>query len=287
MPGHKKSKTTTQVVNERFNFAKIVKFTYIETLALADRQSTAKKLTEFGKFQNNDLDGYSKTKGYGAGEGAAYGAAVGTVVLGTLGTVIGGVAGAIAGAITGKKKLRVDTASEVEDTGWMLSKVWNQPQFDIIRYAIGIRDLTIAQFTYEPVSEFVSIPWSSPKEIIKVVVNTSEFIPPMFPPGAYIECYIKPTIEGTPWIRINPLGNPSVFTEDGNLVPRIVNFNMEKPISARVEDSYIYTKEPVRELLFKAVLKRPDFLEGSDIAADSYSPILKSYRLLMTPRNGL
>lgn len=283
---HKKSKTTTQVVNERFNFARIVKFTYIETLALADRQSTAKKLTEFGKFQGNiNSNNTGISRGYGAGRGAQLG-------LGEAGLVLGiatgaSVVGAVVGAIVGKKKQTTSSNTDVDDSGWILSKVWNQPQFDIIRYAIGIKELTIAQFTYEPVSEFVSIPWSSPKEIIKVVVNTSEFIPPMFPPGAYIECYIKPTIEGTSWIRINPLGNPSVFTEDGNLVPRIVNFNMEKPISARVEDSYIYTEEPVKELLFKAVLKRPDFLEGSEITADSYSPILKSYRLLMTPRNGL
>lgn len=286
MSTHKKSKTTTQVVNERFNFARIVKFTYIETLALADRQSTAKKLTEFGKFQGNiNSNNTGISRGYGAGRGAQLG-------LGEAGLVLGiatgaSVVGAVVGAIVGKKKQTTSSNTDVDDSGWILSKVWNQPQFDIIRYAIGIKELTIAQFTYEPVSEFVSIPWSSPKEIIKVVVNTSEFIPPMFPPGAYIECYIKPTIEGTSWIRINPLGNPSVFTEDGNLVPRIVNFNMEKPISARVEDSYIYTEEPVKELLFKAVLKRPDFLEGSEITADSYSPILKSYRLLMTPRNGL
>jgi hypothetical protein len=250
----KKSKTTTVVEKEKFNFSKIVKFTYVETLAISDRVTTARRLTETEKTNLDD-------------NGKIYDDRDTSVI--------------------GRKKTSVNESISIKDSGWSVTKVWNQPQFDIVRYAIGIKELTIAQFTYEEVSEFVSIPWSSPKEIIKVVVNTSEFIPPNFPPGTYIECYIKPTIEGSTWIRINPLGNPSVFTQDGNLVPRIVNFNIEKPISARVEDSYIYTEEPIKELLFKAILKRPDTLDGSEVSADSYSPILKSYRILMTPRNGL
>ena len=185
------------------------------------------------------------------------------------------------------KKTTTDTSITVKESGWNVVKVWNQPQFDIIRYAIGIRELSIDQFSYETVSEIVSIPWVSPKEIIKVSLVSDQYIPAIFPPGTYILYYVKPNIEDTDWMQINPLGSPSIFKEDGTIVPRIINFNIEKPLSSRLEENYISTPEQVKEVVFRAVLTRPETIEGGAFDPAGYSPILKSYRLLLVPRNGL
>jgi hypothetical protein len=185
-----------------------------------------------------------------------------------------------------KKKTNTTTKIDYKETGWTLVKTWNQPEFDIIRYAIGIKELIVAQFTYEETSEIISKPWTSPKEIVKVVLNVDQFIPSNFTVGNYIDYYIKPNVQDFDWIRINPLGTPSVFTEDGNVVPRIVNFNTEKPLSSRFEDAYFFTTPPVKEVIFRAVLRRPVTLDDGS-SGEGYSPILRSYRLSLIPRNGL
>lgn len=200
----------------------------------------------------------------------------------SIGSLLGGSLGSTIGAflpLLGKKVEQSGTV-KVEDTGWTLVKTWNQPEFDIIRYAIGIKDLSIASFTYTPISEIVSKPWVSPKEIIKVTLFVDQFIPPNFPPGTFIEYYIKPDLKDSDWTRINSLNSPTQYKEDGTIVPRIITFNTEKPVSSRIEESYITTAEPVKSVRFRALLKRPDSL-------DSYSPILKSYRLNFNLRNGL
>lgn len=119
-----------------------------------------------------------------------------------------------------------------------------------------------------------------------MILTVDQFIPSTFPPGTYIKYYIKPNIEDIDFIQINPLGLTSIFKEDGTIVPRIINFNTEKPLSSRLEDTYFYTDTPVKEIVLKAVLTRPESLEGSS-DVDGYSPVLRSYRLLMYPKNGL
>ena len=173
----------------------------------------------------------------------------------------------------------------IQESGWSIVRQWPQAQFDIIRYAIGIRSLILSQFTYETVSEVISQPWSSPKEIQKVTLLVDQFIPKVFPVGpAYIEFYVKPDAEDLEWTRINPVGLPTRYDEaSGKIVPRIISFNTEMPIDSRLEDAYITTPAPVRAVRFRALLKRPTDIEE----AEAYSPVLKSYRLLLHPRGGL
>jgi hypothetical protein len=269
----KRRKTSTEVVKEKFTESKIVKLSYLETLALDGGLTSTKQLApETEATETVNADGTVKRNTSQKVEDALRS----IPVLGK----------AIPGSPFGRKTT-VDTKQTVKESGWSVTKVWNQPQFDILRYAIGIKELTIAQFTYEQVSEIISIPWKSPKEIIKVSLTTSEFVPNVFPPGTYIEYYVRPNIKDFVWTRINPIGNPSVFKDDGTIVPRIINFNMERPISAKLEENFISTDEPVNEIVFRALLKRPDTVENTDTSAEGYSPILKSYRLLMVPRNGL
>lgn len=274
----KKRKTTTEIVKEKFTQSKIVKFTYLQTLALDGGLTTAKSIAGETEAKEETLTGENVKKNFFQKAEDFANKALSVIdpigILPKFNNPFG-------------TKTSVSTKQTIKESGWTLTKTWNQPQFDIIRYAIGIKELTIAQFTYEQVSELISIPWSSPKEVIKVSLNVSEFIPRVFPPGTYIEYYIKPNISDYSWIRINPIGSPSVFNEDGTIVPRIINFNVERPISSRLEENYITTEEPVKEIVFRALLKRPNEIEGTTASADGYSPILKSYRLLMVPRNGL
>lgn len=254
--GKKISTSTTETSSVQ---TKIVKFSYIETLAIDGGLSSAKDLS--GETESTSSSVTVKPDG--------------TIDTRKKTTVLGGAVKALG------------TTTTTALSGWTFVKSWKQPQFDIIRYVIGIKELSVVQFKYEQVSEIVSKPWTSPKEISKVVLYVDQYIPKEFPASNnYIEYYVKPDIEDTNWVRINGLGLPTVFNPDNSIVPRIISFNTEKPINSNLEESYIATEEPVKSIRFKAVLRRPDTTE-SGLEAVSLTPILKSYKLLMTPKNGL
>jgi len=271
--GKKKKKTTVTTESKTVIQHKIIKLTYLQSLAvnggigelsdLAGQTEASKEVFNSGTSKDNDKK--TRLLSY----------------IPIIGLQFGG-----AKSLFGKK-IDINTKVTVDDSGWRVVKTWLQPEFDKIRYAIGIRELLVAQFRYEAVSEVVSTPWTSPKDISKVTLIVDEFIPPQFPiGGTFIEYYIKPELPDIEWIRINPVGSRTVFTQGGTIVPRIISFNTERPANARLESSYVETKDEVRQIRFRAVLKRPDSITG-DIPADSYSPILKSYRMLLTPRGGL
>lgn len=282
--GSKSRRTTVETINKKLTLSRIVKFSYLQTLAIDGGLTSVKEIageTEAKEQTLNNEEINNNNVNINLNNG-------GSDILDALFLVsdlppgLGDLARSFFG-----KKITVDTKMDIKESGWNLIKVWNQPQFDIIRYAIGIKDLNVSQFTYEEVSEIVSTPWSSPKEISKVVLNVDQFIPNIFPAGNYITYYIKANVPESDWIQINPIGLPSVFKEDGSIVPRIINFNTEKPLTSRLEDGYFTTADPVKEIIFRAVLTRPTSLEGTTADASGYSPILKSYRILMTPKESL
>lgn len=288
----KKRKTSVEKKNLAITQSKIVKLSYLQTLAISggltsidglDLETEAKDKVTLDN--NNTKTGNDITK-------------TNDLVNNTIkdNPVLGFIPGAlnipifsnIVNALFGKK-VSVSTQTTASDTGWNIIKTWNQPQFDVIRYALGIKELEVSQFTYEQVSEIVSIPWSSPKEIVKISLYVDQFIPNEFPAGdSYIKYYIKVDDQSTEWTRINPIGLPTVFNEDGTIVPRIISFNIEKPINSRLEESYIYIDKPVKTVRFRAVLSRPDTITNNpEVSADAYTPILKSYKLIMIPKGGL
>lgn len=172
---------------------------------------------------------------------------------------------------------------DFNDTGWTISKTWLETYWDKIRYAIGIRDIGIFQFQYANTSEIVSQAWKSPKEVDKVSLIVDQVIPNEFPIGpTYIEYYISAD-PGTNWIQINPIDHPTLFGQDGAVVPRIVNFNANKPANTTNDNKYIKTDNPVFAVRFRALLKRPETIEG----AESMTPVIKSYRILISPKGGL
>lgn len=172
---------------------------------------------------------------------------------------------------------------DFSDTGWTVSRTWLETYWDKVRYSIGIRELGIHRFNYVQTSEVISVPFSSPKDIEKVLVIADEIIPQEFPIGPrYIEYYISAD-PGTEWVQINPLDHPTHFGENGEVVPRIINFNTERPANATNENKYIQTDNQVRSVRFRAVLHRPEGIEGEE----AMTPVLKGYRLLIYPRGGL
>jgi hypothetical protein len=178
----------------------------------------------------------------------------------------------------GKSRSSSTTVQTISN-GAKVKDQWLQPYYDKIRYGIGIRELSVARYKFAPVSEFISVPFTSPKEIIKVNIVVDEYIPPQFDPNqTWIKYYIK--VEGdNDWLRTNPINSPTKFDEAGEIIPKIINFNVSKPTTAQLEDKYNTTEEEVKQVRFRAVLSRP---QGGD--EESITPMLKSYRLVMIPR---
>ncbi len=281
----KKTKTETTKKKIQTTYSKIVKLSYLQSLSVDSGVARVEDFVTETDSQE-DINRNIDPKSLGVNENKNRSPDSQTYGIGSLLGLGGSILDSILGGVFGRKKVLVSAKADIRASGWSINKVWNQPQFDIIRYAIGIKELDISQFSYTNVSEFVSVPWSSPKEISKIILNVDQFIPPGFPNGKYIKYYIKPNTENSNYIEINPIGLPTEFKEDGTAVPRVISFNVEKPINSNIEDSYIYTSEPVTEVIFKAVFTRPSsMVDGSP--ADGYSPILRSYRLLMYPKNGL
>ena len=258
--GRKKRRRTTQTFVKTIIEHKVIKLSYLQTLSIVGGLGDLKEVAgETEGFQEDkdpvELMPTTRIKGNWLGRG---------------------------------KKVGIVSKSSIDDKGWRMVKTWLQPEFDKIRYALGIRELTIAQFRYETVSEVISQPWISPKDIVKVSLIVDSFIPPQFPPGKdYLQFYIKPELPNSDWIRINPIDHRTVYDDKGNIVPRIISFNTERPAQARLEDAYVTTDQEVKQMRFRAVLNRPKFIPGTDVPADGFTPILKSYRMLLHPRGGL
>lgn len=278
-----KKKTKVEKVDKKIVQSRIVRFTYLQSLAIEGGLGSAKELSGETEGEQFDIDENSTRQNL-ASKGNSF--LNQTPFLADLGA--GDIFGSIGNALFGKKVTR-QTDLTVTDSGWSFVKSWKEPQFDIIRYAIGIRELSVSQFRYVPVSEFISIPFTSPKDIQKVSLIVDQFIPSEFTPGTqYIEYYIKPENPDSEWIRINGVDLPTQFTDDGKIVPRIITFNTEQTVNSNLEEAYFNTEEEIRSIRFKAVLKRPQAIEDNPtVSADAYTPVLKSYKLLLTPRGGL
>lgn len=243
--GKKKKKTTVKTVVTTSNT--LIKMSYLQTLAIASDLANVEELETESSTTN--LGSSSKKKD--------------TSLLGL-----------------GLSSKKTSVSAKLDSSGQKIKDEWLQPEFDRIRYAIGIRELTAAAYTFAPKSEFVSVAYGSPKEVIKVHIIVDQYIPPQFDQNqTWIEYYIKP--EGTTeWIRVQPLNGPTKFDINGEIIPKIINFNIPKPTTAQLEDKYQTTNEPVNQFRFKAVFTRP---EGGN--NDSITPLLKSYRMIMTPRD--
>lgn len=132
--------------------------------------------------------------------------------------------------------------------------VINTPAGERLRYAIGIRDIDIHSFGYQPIGEVVSNPFESTREIRKVLLDTNQN-PSEQSELANIEYYVSPN-NGASWHRLQPRefnGATGV-----NAVPEVLNFNTGDP-------DQIITPVPVNAIRLKAIFKRDDtkFTKGT------------------------
>lgn len=182
-------------------------------------------------------------------------------------------------AFFGLSKKKTSSNTKLDSSGLKIKDQWLQPYFDRIRYTIGIRELVVAQYTFSERSELISVPYLSAKEVIKVYVMVDEYIPPSFDQHTnWIKYFIKP--EGfDDWLEVAPMNLSTRFNDTGEIIPKIINFNIPKPAIVATENKFNYTSDPVTKLRFRAILSRPT---GGDFA--SITPLLKSYRMIMVPR---
>jgi hypothetical protein len=175
------------------------------------------------------------------------------------------------------------TTSTSEDTGWVISRVWDETYLDKVAYRIGIRDIGIFNYDFAPVSEIVSIRYYSPKPVNKVSLRVVESIPGSYPVGPrYIEYYVSAD-DGKTWLRINPLDHPTLIGGDGLVVPKIITFNPEIGGDPLPTNKYVETESPVLFMRVRAVIRG-----AQDVPEPTkHTPELKRYRLLMYPKGGL
>ncbi len=201
---------------------------------------------------------------------------------GGVGNVSGGKSKSSAGFL-GFGASSSSTSFFASDSGWVISRVWEETYFDKVRYAIGIRDVGIFNYRFAEVSEFVSKPFRSPKELAKVSLRVVEQIPGAYPLGPrYIEYYITPD-DGKTWHQINPLDHPTITGSDGLVIPRIITFNAEIGGDGGELQKFVETDEPVKAIRLRVVTRGSQDVESPD----RHTPVLKRYRLLMYPRGGL
>ncbi len=160
---------------------------------------------------------------------------------------------------------------EITDTGWQVTKYWTQTYYDLLRYSVGIKDIQGYAHSYASSSTIISKEFLSPKELRKVTLEVDHFVPT----GTSIDYYVSVN-GGDSWHIVNPLNKPSIYMDDGGVVPRILNLNQTG--LDELEEKNVFTAEPVRSVRFKAVFKSDN---------KSVTPVLKRYRLLMYPAEGL
>jgi len=174
------------------------------------------------------------------------------------------------------------TRRREQDTGWSVVDIDKEVKWDIAVWRVGVRDVALNSFSFSEVASVVSVPAISPKPIWKITLKTDEIIPPQFDKNqAWILYYIS-FDEGTNWLRINPLGKPTRFTETGSVVPRIITVNSETPPNDP-EFMNIITDEEHTQVRIKITLRRDPTLENSE----RLSPMLRGYKLLLYPVGGL
>lgn len=229
-------------------------------------------------------------KGLSSGEAALRGAAIGLGVSAAVGFADLGlsiVVGAVIGLFFGSKKT-VDRQVSPQT----ITKQWTVTKNDRSRFAMGIRDINVYSYTFAESSEFVSVPFLSPKPISKLALKVDETIPSIFySTDSTVQTendwltYFVSIDDGTSWSRISPASHRTTYGADGSsIVPEIININSDVPSVDRENPSaYIDVATDVYSVRFKAVLKRPTDINN----AESYTPILSKYSLQIFPVGGL
>lgn len=173
------------------------------------------------------------------------------------------------------------------DSGWYINQNWLETFWDKARYAVGIKEVGIHNFTYSEACEIVSVPYNIPAPIAKVSLLVDESIPDEFFEIAserpWIEYFFK--IGENDWFAIQPINQNNIRYAEGSIVPKIFNINQRIPIDQQDPlQGYFDIERNVHDIRFRAVLRRPT--EDQLVDGNTYSPVLKSYRLQISVQGG-
>ncbi len=286
-----KSKDKNKTTTSKTLMSRVVKLTYLQTVSIYNQSNAIDDFSGESSGGANTASGSSDRRG-GAGllgsalaggiaGGGTVALAIPFVALAPIAIPVALIAGFIS-ALFGSKT-NVKTTTSTQDSGWSIKKQWLEVNYDKMRYAIGIRELSIFNYRFSSTSELVSKRFSTPKEIIKAQLEVVEEIPAEFSPETrYIEYYIS--FNDGDWHRINPTGHPTLYSDEGNVVPEIltVNFETSGPGGSTTIKA-ITTEMPAKQVRLRAVMKNDPSLDN----AEYYTPVLKKYRVKLFPKTSL
>lgn len=244
-----KKKRTTTKTSSKTVISRLVKLNYLQTVDIYNNNSTANEFSP-------ETAGTSRS---------------------------GGPPEQRSSSMLGAFSKKVQTTISSADSGWRMNKEWLEVNYDKMRYAIGIRELSVFNYKFSPTSELVSKRFSSPKEIIKAQLEVVEEIPAEFSPEMrYIEYYIS--FNDGDWHRINPTGHPTLYSNEGDVVPEIltVNFETSGPGGSTTIKA-ITTEMPAKQVRLRAIMKNDPSLANPEY----YTPVLKKYRVKLVPKTSL
>jgi hypothetical protein len=286
------TKDTNTKTKSKTLISRVVKLNYLQTMAIYSNNSTVDDFSPESAAGSHSagVSGSNSTGGAGIG-GSLLASAVaggGSVALAIPFAALAPIAipvaiiASVLSALFGSKT-SIHTTTTHDDSGWSIAKQWLEVNYDKVRYAIGVRELSVFNYKFSPTSELVSKRFSTPKEIIKAQLEVVEEIPAEFSPERrYIEYYIS--FNDGDWHRINPTGHPTLYSNEGNVVPEIltVNFETSGPGGSTTIKA-ITTELPAKQVRLKAVMKNDPSLANPEY----YTPVLKKYRVKLVPKTSL
>lgn len=159
----------------------------------------------------------------------------------------------------------------VEKSGYKFHSARTEQRNDAVRYVIGIRDVEVLTTTFAPESTYISKPFEIPSPIRQVHFRADASVPFTTSVGEPIQ-YSLSFDGGSTWTRVANGNEPPRYS-GGTRVPSVVLVNSGVPEDARDERfGYVETKGPVREVMVRIDLARPEGDPGT-------TPIVKKYAL--------
>lgn len=165
------------------------------------------------------------------------------------------------------KKQNLFTVPSVSATGeTVLSGMERLPAY---RYMIGLRDVHLANYQFSHESQYVSVPFVSPRSIKEVSMDATLDIPDRFYEGDWVKFFITIN-KGRTWHPIDLKDVHKQGTKTRYL------FNSKTPKEGRLDEvGYIESPEDVYEIQIKIELSRPVNIEDETY----YTPVVYGYEL--------
>lgn len=174
------------------------------------------------------------------------------------------------------KNLFSSGGTTVEKSAWQTTDSSTIVKNNIIRYAIGIRELEVLVANYAPSSVYVSKPFRVPSPIRQIQLRANHFIAEELGEGSYIKYFVS-LDGGNNWARIGAIDYPPEYDVDGR-VPTVIQVNSNTPIEAQDDRfGYVDTGAPAYSVQVKIELSRPQTDEG-------ITPIVNRYALEILTR---